>query len=100
MTAQRAQAVADVAREMLDGGSAELVPRLLSHLFHAAESNQRLPPGFVWWHPRAPVLLGLLLDVEGDLVVEPVLELAPEDQRTQPPQPVSKRTHQPLSSRP
>ena len=98
MAAQRAQAVADVAREMLDGGGAELVARLLAHLFHAAESDQRLPPRFVRCHAGAPVLLDLLLDMEADLVVEPVLELPPADQRTEPPPRVSERTHQSLSA--
>jgi hypothetical protein len=85
MTAQRAQAVADVAREMLDGAGAELVPRSLAHLLYPAEPDHRLPPRFVRRHAGAAVLLGLLLDVEADLVVEPVLDPAPEDQRTQPP---------------
>ena len=98
MAAQRAQAVADVAREILDGGGTELVPRLLSHLFHAAESDQRLPPRFVRCHPGAPVLLGLLLDMEPDLVIEPVLEFPPAAERTEPPQHVSERTHHPLST--
>ena len=74
MAAQRAQAVADVAREILDWGGTELVPRPLAHLFHAAESDQRLSPRFVRCHAGAAVLLDLLLDMEADLVVEPVLE--------------------------
>ena len=97
MAAQRAQAVADVAREILDGGGTELVPRPLSHLFHAAESDQRLPPRFVRRHAGAPVLLGLLLDMEADLVIEPILEFRRPAERTEPPQHVSERTHQSLS---
>ena len=77
MTAQRAQAVADVAREILDGGGTELVARPLTHLFHATESDQCLPLRFVLRHAGAQVLLGLLLDMEADLVIEPVLESAP-----------------------
>ena len=79
MPAQRAQAVADVAREVLDADGAELVPRPFAHLFDAAESDQRLPPRFVRRHAGAPVLLDLLLDMEADLVIEPVLEFLPAD---------------------
>ena len=35
--------------------------------------------------------------MEADLVIQPVLEFPPEDQRTEPPQHVSERTHEPLS---
>jgi hypothetical protein len=80
---------------MLDGRRTELVARLLAHLFHPAKPDHRLPPRFVQRHAGAPVLLGLLLDMEADLVVEPVLELPAKDQRTQPPQHVSERSHQP-----
>src|SRR5688572_11008485 len=93
MAAQRAQAVADVARESLDSGGSELVPRPLSHVFHAAESDKRLPPRFGRSHPGATVLLGLLLDMEPDLVREPVFELLPAAKKTKPPPHVSKSTH-------
>ena len=90
---------ADVALEVLDAGGEELVPRPLAHLFHATESDQRLPPRFVRRHAGAPVLLGLLLDMEADLVIEPVLEFPPVEERTEPPQHFSECTHQRLSSR-
>jgi hypothetical protein len=89
--------VTDVAREVLDEGGAELVPRTLSHVFHAAESDQGLAPRFVRCHAHAPVLLHLL-DMEADLVVEPVLEFPAACERTKPPPHISEHTHQPLSA--
>ena len=75
MPAQRAQSLADIAREMVDACASELVPRSLSCLFDAAKPDQRLPPRFARRHAGAPVLLDLLLDMKTDLVVESVVEV-------------------------
>src|SRR6185369_14010849 len=83
MAAQRPQAVADIAGEALDRGNRELVVRPLTRLFHAAEPDERAPPGFVRRHAGAQVLLGLLLDMKADLVVEAFFELPPPPQVSQ-----------------
>ena len=96
MAAQRAQPVADIAREVLDAGGAELVPRPLARLFHATESDQRLAPRFGRRQAGAPVLLRLLLDMEADLVVESVLEFPAVRLRQgsgETPPHLSERTH-------
>ena len=100
MPAQRAQPVSDVVHEVLDARSAEHVPRPFTHLFDTTESDQRLPPRFVRRHAGAPVLLGLLLDVEADLVIEPVLEFLTVRLRQgsgETPPHMRERTHQTLS---
>src|SRR5688572_1855091 len=97
MPAERAQAVADIARKVLEAGGTELVTRPLAHLFHATESDQRLPPRFVRRHAGAPVLFDLLLDVKADLIVEPVLEFLSADQRTESAPRIIERTHRALS---
>jgi hypothetical protein len=84
---------------MLDARGTELVTRRLSDLLDAAESDQRLPPRLVRRHPDAPVLFGLLLDMEADLVIEPVVQLPSAGERPNPSPDIRERTHQPLLAR-
>src|SRR6185436_9450176 len=98
MAAQRTEAVADVAREMFDEAGAKLVACALPHLLHAAESDQRLPPRLRGRHAGARVLLDLLLDMKADLVIEPIFDLTPADERTKTPQRVTEHSHNQLTA--
>ena len=72
---QRAQAVADVAQRVFEQRGPELVARALLDALHAAErarsACRRASSGVM---PARDVLLGLLLDVEANLLVETALE--------------------------
>ena len=100
MPAERTQPIADVARENFETDRAEHVAGPFAHGFDATESDQRLPSRFIWRHAGASVLLRLLLDVEANLVVEPVLDLLPvrhSEGSGDPPPQISERPHQALT---
>lgn len=77
---EQADALSQIAARVLQQRRTELVARALLHAVHAAELEHRVSAGLVRTHARAPVLLGLLIEVKPDLLVETVLQgIAPGD---------------------
>ena len=72
---KQAHAVTHIAKKVFEERRPVLVPRAFLEILDATEPDKRLPSRFVRGHSGAPVLLGLLIDVKADLLVESTLAL-------------------------
>ena len=71
---QRAEAVSKIAHRVLEERRPDLVARALLRAFEPAEPDKRLAARLVGAHPGAAILLGLMIEVEPNLLVETALE--------------------------
>ncbi len=79
--AEDSQAVTEVANEVLEKGRAKFVSRLFLHVLDASKLHVRVSAGFSGIHPGAEVLLGLLIDMEPNLLVQSVFDVTAADDR-------------------
>ncbi len=82
---ERASTVADVAQRILETPRPELVACAFLRVFDAAEPDQSLSHRLVRGESGAPVLLGLLFDVEAKLFVQASFERAAPAHRSEAP---------------
>src|SRR6185369_14089907 len=76
--------VPDVANRIVEQRRPDFVERLFLSARARAESKHRLTAGFPGTHPCAHILLGLLIEVELQLLVESALERATPEHRSHP----------------